>query len=274
MAPPKRLFAILASSALILLCAAAGAQETSTTVATKNFEIVSVDGNNVVYRTDTGVKEIALPDDFQLDMNGKKIGVHDLKPGMKGTAYLTTTTTTQPVVVTDVRQAKVLAVVGNSIIVRGQEGVRKFTIDDVRDRNITILRHGEKVDLHQLHEGDVLTAMIITRLAPVVMTEAELSASLSAPPPTAAPAAPASAPASPEPTASSAGSSAPSTAPTAEAAPAATAPPAAAEAPASTAPAGGAPAESASKFPVGIVAIIVIVILVIVLWARGRKRTP
>ena len=188
MALPRRLQVTLASCALILFCAAAGAQEKKTEVETRNFEIISVDGNKVVYRTASGVKEVTLPDDFKLDMDGKKIGVQDLKPGMKGTAYLTTTTTTQPVVVTEVRNAEVLAVSGNTIIVRGQNGVRKFTIDDIRDRNITIMKDGQRVELQGLRKGDKLTATIITRGAPKVMTEAELKASVSALPPAAAPA--------------------------------------------------------------------------------------
>ena len=195
MALPRRLQVTLASCALILFCASAGAQETKKEVETRNFEIISVDGNKVVYRSSAGVKEITLADDFKLDMDGKKIGVHDFKPGMKGTAYLTKTTTTQPVVVTEVRSAEVLAVSGNTIIVRGQNGVRKFTIDDVRDKNITIMKEGQRVELQGLRVGDRLTATIITRGAPKVMTEAELRASVAALPPTAVPAAPTAAPA-------------------------------------------------------------------------------
>jgi hypothetical protein len=269
----------LASCALILFCATAGAQETKTKeVTTKNFEIVSVDGNKVVYRTAAGTKEITVPDDFKLDVEGKRIGVHELKPGMKGTATLTTTTTTQPVTVTEVRSAEVLAISGNNLIVRGQNGVRKFTIDDVKDQNITIMKDGQKVDFHGLRKGDKLTATIITRGAPLVMTEAELSASMSALPPTAVPAAaPAEAPAA-------APTSAPAAAAPAAAAPAgapaeATAAPAPAmtEAPAAAAPATAAPAEPAPKegFPMwGWIVLIVLVILILIFWSRSRKRSP
>jgi hypothetical protein len=277
MALPRRLQVALASCALILFCAAAGAQETKKEVVTKNFEIISVDGNKVVYRTASGVKEITLPDDFKLDVNGQKIGVHDLKPGMKGTAYLTTTTTTQPVYVTEVRNAEVLAVSGNTIIVRGQNGVRKFTIDDIRDKNITIMKEGQPVELHGLRKGDKLTATIITRGAPKVMTEAELRASVAALPPTAAPAeVPTAAPAA----------AAPATAPPAAAAPAAApaeatmAPPAAAtEAPtAAAAPPTAAPAaENPPKtgFPtIGWIILVVLVILILIFWSRSRRRSP
>ena len=190
-----------------LLSGIASAQETKKSTETRSFEIISVDGNRVVYRGGDGaVKEVTVTDDFKINMNGQTLGVHDLKPGMKGTAVITTTTTTQPVTVTEVRNAKVLATAGNAIIVRGEDGTRKFTLDDVNDKNITILREGQRVDLSGLKVGDNLTATIITRHPPKVMTEREVNASVQAPPaPARAPAA-AAAPAS-------ASSSAPAPAP-------------------------------------------------------------
>jgi hypothetical protein len=278
MALPRRLLVTLASCALILFCTAAGAQETKKEVETRNFEILSVDGNKVVYRSSAGVKEITLADDFKLDMDGKKIGVHDLKPGMKGTAYLTTTTKTEPVVVTEVRSAEVLAVSGNTIIVRGQNGVRKFTIDDVRDKNITIMKDGQRVELPSLRVGDRLTATIITRGAPKVMTEAELRASVAALPPTAVPAAPVeaptAAPAAAAPATESPAAAAPAAAPAEAMAPAATPTEATAMA---AAPTAAPAAEEAPKagFPAwGWIVLLIIVILILVFWARSRKREP
>lgn len=185
----KRFLAGIASCALLVLSGSAGAQETKKSTETRHFEVISVDGNKVVYKSELGIKEVTLNDDFKLDVDGKTITVKDLKPGMKGTAVITTTTTTTPVTVTEVRNAKVLATAGNAIIVRGQNGVRKFTIDDVQDKNITIIREGERVDLQSLREGDVLTATIITRHPPTVMTDREVQASIHAPAPAPAPAA-------------------------------------------------------------------------------------
>jgi hypothetical protein len=278
MAFPSRLQLALASCALILLCAAAGAQESKMkAVTTKNFEVISVDGNKVVYRTAEGTKEITLPDDFKLDVNGQKIGVHELKPGMKGTATLVTTTTTTPVYVTEVRNAEVLAISGNNLIVRGQNGVRKFTIDDVKDQNITIMKDGQKVDFHGLRKGDKLSATIVTRGAPTVMTNAELSASVSSVPPTAAPPAamPTEAPAAAAPAA--APTSAPAAAAPASAPAEATMAPApvATEAPAAAAPA-AAPAETPKAgFPMwGWIVLIVLVLLILIFWSRSKKRQP
>jgi hypothetical protein len=63
----------------------------------------------------------------------------------------------------------VLAVAGNAVIVRGKNGNRKFTLDDVSDHNISIMKDGKPVELSQLRVGDKLTATIIT--VPVVLTE-------------------------------------------------------------------------------------------------------
>ena len=279
MALPRPLQVALASCALVLFCAAAGAQETKKEVTTRDFEIISVDGNKVVYRSSAGVKEITLPDDFKLDIHGQPVGVHDLKPGMKGTAHLTTTTTTTPVVVTEVRNATVLDIVGNNLIVRGAQGVRKFTIDDVRDQNIAIFKDGQRVDFHGLRKGDKLTATIITRGAPLVMTESQLSASVSSVPPP--PAAPTSAPmatmvpaAAPTEAPAAAAPAAPAAAPAeATAAPAAAPTEAPAMAAPTTAPVEEAPAKAG--FPTwGWIVLILIVILIVVFWNRSRKRNP
>jgi len=281
MALPRPLQVALASCALVLFCAAAGAQETKKEVTTRDFEIISVDGNRVVYRSSAGVKEITLPDDFKLDIQGKPVGVHDLKPGMKGTAHLTTTTTTTPVVVTEVRNATVLEVSGANLIVRGQNGVRRFTLDDVRDQNIAIIKDGQRVDFHGLRKGDKLTATIITRGAPIVMTESQLSASVSSVPEAPAAPAPTSAPAAmPTMAPAAAATAAPAAAAPAAAPAEATAAPAAAptEAPAAAAAPTTAPAEEApakAGFPTwGWIILILIVILIVVFWNRSRQRNP
>lgn len=212
----RRLLAALVPCALALLSSVGSAQETKKTTETRSFEIISVDGNKVVYRSNGAVREVTVNDDFTLNMNGQTIGVHDLKPGMKGSAVITTTTTTEPVTVTEVRNARVLATAGNAIIVRGQDGLRKFTMDDVNDKNITILRDGQRVDLSGLKVGDNLTATIITRHPPKVVTDREVNASVEKPA-SAVAAAPAAAPAA----AAAPAPAAPAPAPRVAAAPAA-----------------------------------------------------
>src|SRR5262249_59858249 len=108
--------------ACLLLAGAALAQEKTTTTDKRPFEVISIDGNKVVYRSQGKVREATLPKDFRVTLdNGQEIGLADVKPGMKGVAVITTTTTTTPVTVTEVKNAEVLAVAANNIIVRQQE---------------------------------------------------------------------------------------------------------------------------------------------------------
>ena len=109
--------------ALCLIVSPAAAQQTRSTEV-KRFEVVSVDGNKVVVKGDQGAQEITVPDDFRLTVEGQRVSVHDLKPGMKGTATITTTTTVTPVSVTEVRNGEVFRKSGNSIICAARRAFR------------------------------------------------------------------------------------------------------------------------------------------------------
>ena len=156
----------------------ATAQQQTTNTETRNFEIVSVDGNKVVVKGQKGAQEITVPPDFQLTVDGKPVSVADLKPGMKGAARITTTTTVTPVTVTEVKNGEVMKVTGNSILVRGEKGIQMFTEGDVAKRGVKIMRDGQPLEFTSLHEGDKLTATIVTSRPPKVMTERQVQASM------------------------------------------------------------------------------------------------
>jgi LPXTG-motif cell wall-anchored protein len=195
----KRILSLV--SAAFVLAAVAVAQQ-STTTRTVNFEIVSVNGTTIVYK-DMGTgqtKEYVAQPDARFTMDGKEMGLSDLKPGMKGSATVTTTTTTHPVVVTEVKNATVLAVAGNAIIVRMADGTnRQFTQADVDKRNAKLYRDGQEVALSQFRPNDHLSATIVTDSAPKIVSSSQVKAMVkSEPKPARAAAASAPAPA-PEP---------------------------------------------------------------------------
>ena len=161
-----------------LLVGSASAQTTSSTE-TKQFEVVSVDGNQLVIRNATGTKEYTVPEDFRFDVDGKQLSVHDLKPGMKGTATVTTIKTVHPVTVTEVKNGQVMKVVGNSVIIRdSNNNVKMYSQSDVDKRQAKIMKDGQPVQVSELREGDNLTATIITEKPPKVMTERQVQATL------------------------------------------------------------------------------------------------
>ncbi len=163
---------------LLGLGAAAQAQSTTTTSESKKFEVVAVDGNNVVVKTSTGAKEYSVPEDFRFTVDGKQVSVHELQPGMKGTATLTTKTTTTPVHITEVKNGEVMQKSGNSVIVRTDTGIKMFSEGDMSKRNIEIVKDGKPVNITELRVGDKLSATIVTTGTPKVVTEKQLKATL------------------------------------------------------------------------------------------------
>jgi LPXTG-motif cell wall-anchored protein len=174
----RRIVALAAVCLFGFVATAASAQTKSTSTETKQFQIISVDGKTLVVRGAEGTREITVPDDFKLTVNGKPMSVSELKPGMKGTATITTTTTTKPVVVTEVRNGTVVQRSGSHILVRTDQGFRNFTQSDVDQRGARIYRDGQPIDLAGLRTGDRLTATIVTEKPPQVMTSTQVDAIL------------------------------------------------------------------------------------------------
>jgi len=205
----------LASAMLLMIAAATSAQTQTTSTETKSFEVIAVQGNDLVVKLPEGTRELTVPEDFRFTVDGQQVSVHDLKPGMKGTATITTKTTMHPVYVTQVKNGTVRQVSGSSIIVQTDEGFKSFTQGDVEKRGVKIIKNGQPAELSDFHTGDQLSATIVTEKPPRVVTEKAVNATTarSAPSDAAASSAPAkssaSASASSPPAAGTAGTSAP-----------------------------------------------------------------
>ena len=188
--------AIVALLILAILAGRTAWAQTTTATETRTFEVIAVVGDRVVVQEPAGTREYTIPPGFRFTVDGKRVNVSDLKPGMKGTATITTTTV-KPVQVTSVVDAEVVRVSGPAVIVRGPKSLQMFSPGDVERRSVTIHRDGRLVELSDLREGDRLTATIVTEGTPKVLTEREVEAALAAVPVAAAPlpSPPASAPA-------------------------------------------------------------------------------
>jgi LPXTG-motif cell wall-anchored protein len=161
-----------------LTAAVTFAQTATTTTETKKFQIIAVDGNQLVVKLPEGTRELTVPDDFRFNVDGKMLSVHELKPGMSGTANVTTKTTVVPVTVTEVKDGIVTKALGTSIIVATDGGYKMFSQSDIDKRGVKIMRSGKPAQISDFRENDRLTATIITSKPPRVMTQKEVSATL------------------------------------------------------------------------------------------------
>jgi hypothetical protein len=274
--PGNLKWGIVVIAAVVGLVATGAAQAQSTAeTQTKSFEIIAVDGNLLVVKGPEGTREITVPPDFVFTVNGKKMSVSELKPGMKGTATVTTTTTVDPVYVTEVKSGEVYRALGTSVIVRSKDGFKMFSQGELDKRGVRIYKDGKPVQLSDLRERDRLTAVIVTEGPPRVMTQKEVDATLAAAPASVAPAPAAPAPAAPAPAApeaaapvSTAPASADSAAPESATDSMSGAPAASADAtPATTtAPAGEVPSKGGRSW-------LVWAALILLFFVFGRSRT-
>jgi len=170
---------LLAAMAVILTAAVSLAQQSTTTsTQTKTFEVIEVDGNDLVVKMPEGTRELTVNDDFRFTVDGKQLSVHDLKAGMKGTATVTTKTTVTPVTVTEVKNGTVMQASGPSIIVKTDQGIKMFSQGDVDKRGVKIIRNDQPAVINDFHQGDQISATIITTHPPHVMTEKQVNATL------------------------------------------------------------------------------------------------
>lgn len=161
----RRMMAIALFGAIALWSAAAAAQSStvqSSSTQTRQFEVLSVVGNQVVIRNPDGTREYTVPEDFRFNVDGKQLSVHDLKVGMKGTATTTTLTTVRTVYVTETRNVRVLKANGNSIVFRANDGTWKlFTQEDIDKYHVQIIRNGKPAEFQQLKDQDSISATFI-----------------------------------------------------------------------------------------------------------------
>jgi hypothetical protein len=172
---------LLAGAAAVVLVTAAYAQvQTATSVehglptsqvTIARGEVVYVSGNDVMIRMEDGsLRHFPdIPDSARIDVDGKMLGVHDMKPGMK--VQKTTITTTTPKVVTTVQtvSGKVwYAEPPNSVILTLEDGTnQKFSIPKGQMFNV----NGQIVDAFALKRDMTVTATRIVEVPTVEVTQ-------------------------------------------------------------------------------------------------------
>ena len=176
-------YVCLACLVVVLASIAGVAFAQETTLDIKSGQVLAVHGNDLVYRGPEGVKSVHVPDDFRFDFSGKKLSVHELKPGMMVSAYIKTTKKPMMMTATEIRSGEVLSAEGDNIVVRRSDGeVIKFNSKTVAEVGAILTRQGLGVEPTDLKAGDVITATIVTKMPPVVLTEEEITAYVANPP--------------------------------------------------------------------------------------------
>jgi hypothetical protein len=143
----------------------------SQTVKVETAEVVYVSGNDLVVKTAEGALRHFpnVPDDKTVTVAGKKLTVHDLKPGMK--LQRTTITSATPRMITTVRTVtgKVWRVTPpNSVILTLEDGTNQsFNIPKGQKFDV----NGQETDAWGLREGMNISATAVTETAETVVSQ-------------------------------------------------------------------------------------------------------
>jgi LPXTG-motif cell wall-anchored protein len=163
--------------------------ETSTrsqasTVTTKvaSGEVVYVNGNDLIVKMDDGTLRHFpnVPDSAKATVDGKEIGIHDVKVGMKLQKTMTTTATPKVVTTTQTVTGKIFNIIPpTSVILTLEDGTnQQFNIPKGQKFNVD----GQMVDAWGLKKGMKVSATRIVE-EPIVQVEHEAKITGSMPPP-------------------------------------------------------------------------------------------
>jgi LPXTG-motif cell wall-anchored protein len=185
----QTLAAVGAFTLTFAICAAAQVQtETSTSSGTPTVQttinsatVVTVEGNDLVVKmADGSLRHFPnVPESARATVDGKELGIHDLKPGMVLTKTVVTTTTPQTIKTVQSVRGKVWHVnPPRTVILTLEDGSnQEFTIPQGQKFNVD----GNMVDAFGLRKGMMVTATKITEVPQTSMTQ-EASVTGVAPP--------------------------------------------------------------------------------------------
>ena len=149
-------------------------------------EVLAVEGNDLIVRMEDGSTRHFenVPESAKVTVDGKQLGIHDLKPGMKLQRTISTTTTPQVVTTIQTVTGKVWFVNPPVSVILTLENGTNQTFKIPKDQKFKV--NGEMVDAFGLKKGMVVTATKIVE-APVSVVSQHKSVSGTMPPPPPAP---------------------------------------------------------------------------------------
>jgi ribosomal protein L21E len=155
----------------------------TTQVQVEHGEVVRVEGNNLFIKMEDGsLRDFAnVSEGAKVMVDGKELGIHDLKPGMKLQRTITTTTTPKMVTTVQTVTGKVWHVSPpTSIVLQLEDGTtQKFSIP----KNQKFMVNGEEKDAWGLKKGMMISATkVVEEPQSVVEHERQVTGTMPPPP--------------------------------------------------------------------------------------------
>lgn len=160
----------ICTSAQVQTKTATTAGQSSKVVKVERGEVVTVEGNELIVKMEDGsIRHFPkVPETVKITVDGKQLGIHDLKPGMKLQRTITTTTTPQTVTTIQTVTGKVWHVTPPlSVILTLENGTnQQFKIPPDQKFNVD----GQLLDAFGLKKGMQVSATKIVEVPMVVAT--------------------------------------------------------------------------------------------------------
>ena len=174
------------TSAQVQTTTATTAGQSSQTVTVNRGEVYAVDGNDLIVKMQDGTFRHFpdVPESARATVDGKQLGIHDLKPGMMLQRTITTTTT--PMIVTTIQTVtgKVWHINPPSFVILTLEDNTNQEFKIPKDQKFNV--DGQMVDAFALKKGMKVTATKIVE-APTVVSSVQKSVTGTTPPAAPAP---------------------------------------------------------------------------------------
>src|SRR5580704_2106242 len=155
----------------------------TTEVTVEHGQVVLVEGNDLVIKMEDGsIRHMPnVPDNARIDVDGRQVGVHELKPGMHLHHSITSVTTPQVVTTVQNVTGKVWHVSPpTSVILQLEDGTNQsFKIPKGQKFNID----GQMVDAWGLKKGMKISATKIVEVPETVVTQNRKLVGTAPPPP-------------------------------------------------------------------------------------------
>jgi hypothetical protein len=158
-------------------------------------EVMAVEGNDLIVKMENGsVRHFEnIPESAKVTVDGRLLGVHDLRPGMKLQRTITTTTTPQLVTTIQSVTGKVWYIAAPSTVILTLENGTNQSFKIPKDQKFNV--DGQMVDAFGLKKGMMVTATKIVEV-PISIVSQDRNVTGTMPPMPAVSQAPAAAPAS------------------------------------------------------------------------------